>query len=60
MEAQLRTMILALESLVGIRLEFDMHILLRLMEYAADMINRIKVQRRDGRSSYERKFGNRD
>lgn len=59
-EAHARTLIMALEVCVGIRSGMDIASLFWLIEYAAELPNRLKVQKRDGRTSYERTLGNGD
>lgn len=51
-------MLMALEGRVGIRMEFDMPNMFCLIEYSAELINRYKVQQRDGQTSFGRTFWN--
>ena len=51
---------LALESRLGEQIRLDMPILFWMVEYASELINRCKVQVRDGETSFERKFGKKD
>ena len=59
-EGQVRTMILALESRIGCKLELDHPVMYWLVEYASELINRIKVQDHDYKTSYHRTYGKPD
>ena len=59
-EAQIRTMIFALESRIQVRLQIDAPIIFWLIEYAAELVNRVRKQERDGLTSYQRKHGRPD
>ena len=53
-EAQVGTMLMALERRLDFRLELDMAVTFWLIEYAAEPINRHKVQRHDGKMIFSR------
>ena len=59
-EAQLRTMIFAVEHRLNFRMEPESPIMYWMVEYASELINRCKVQPRDNQTSYPRKFGKKD
>ena len=59
-EAQLRIMLMALDSRLGIRFVLGHPVIFWLVEYVSEIINRFKVQAHDNMTAYERKFGTKD
>ena len=55
-EALFRTVLLALESRIGAKLDLTLPICFWMIEYAAELINRVKVRERDGLTAYHRKI----
>ena len=53
-------MILALEHRLNFELELESPVMFWMVEYARELINRCKIQPRDGQTTYQRKFGKKD